>query len=139
MRPAWTSAVALGLTLMFAVGCATSGKIRSIRDESYTGKLERVLVVYHGKAQEKRADTTATLGRNFQQRLADRLADSLSRRNIPSEAVGIEESAIDRSAPVKMAVARFGPKQMLYANVSQIGSSSSLQWVQPNDLPYYTQ
>ena len=123
---------------MFAVGCATRGKVSSVKDESYTGKLERVLVVYQGKAATKRTDTTATLGRNFQQRLGQRLADSLSRQSIPSETAGLDESAVDRDAPVKMAVARFEPKQVLYASVSQISGTSTLVWVNRNDFPYST-
>lgn len=138
MKPTWTYMLGLGLTLTFAVGCQTSGKIRSVRDESYTGKLERVLVVFQGKAAVRSEDTTATLGRNFQQRVAARLAESLTSRNIPSEVVGTEESAIDRFAPVKTAVARFEPKQMLYANVTQISSSSTVHWVDVDHLPIYT-
>ena len=97
-----------------------------------------MLVVYQGKAATMRTDTTPTLGRNFSQRLADRLANSLSSQNVPSETAGTDESAIDRAAPVRTAADRFGPKQLLYATISQISSSSTVHWADANDLPYYT-
>jgi len=138
MRTDWTYVFALGLSLALAAGCSSSGKMRTARDASYTGRLERVLVVYPGKAREKYADTTAMLGRDFPQRVAERLADSLSRQNVPSAAAGLDESAVDRAAAVKADAARFGPKQLLQVTVAQISGRSSVQWVGPNQLPHYT-
>ena len=117
---------------MVLSGCRTAGKFKSMRDQAYEGKLERVLLVYSA---ENRA---GAFGRGFSRRVMSRLADSLARQNVPSEAVPFASSALDQAAPVKAAAARFAPGQILYFRVASIKSTSWMHWTDVNDLPVYT-
>ncbi len=117
---------------MVLSGCRTAGKFKSLRDQAYEGKLERVLLVY---SDDNRA---ATFGRDFSRRVVSRLADSLARQNVTSEAVPFASADLDQAAPVKAAAARFAPAQILYFHVASIKSSSWIHWTDVNDLPVYS-
>jgi hypothetical protein len=119
------------LLLAILMGCSTAGRFRSTKDESYDGKLERVLIVYCAE------DTRVSLGRHFSERLVSHLTDLLGRQNVISESVQFDRSALDRSAPVKAAESRFQPRQVLYFYVTRMNSSSSVQMADLNQLPHF--
>jgi hypothetical protein len=114
------------------MGCSTSGRFRSKKDESYADKLERVLIVYSDE------DTRAILGRNFSHRLVDDLIDLFARQNVTSESVQFDRSKLDGNATVKAAEARFQPRQVLYFRVTYVNTSSSFLMVDPNQLPHFS-
>jgi len=121
----------VSLALIFIMGC-TSPKFRSKRDESYDGKLERALIVYYDE------NTRATLGRDFSRRLVNRLGDLLDKQNVPCESVLLNNSALNRSAPLKAAAERFQPSQLLYFSITRASTSSSTYLMDANDLPHFS-
>jgi hypothetical protein len=122
------------LLLLFGImmGCSTSGRFRSTKDESYEDKLERVLIVYSDE------DTRAILGRDFSHRLVGDLIDLFARQNVTSESVQFERSRLDGSATVKAAETRFQPRQVLYFRVVRMNSSSSVEMLNPDHLPHFS-
>src|SRR5690349_6496872 len=102
------------LAVLSLAGCAApKGAFQSRRDPSYSGKLERVLVVYHN------VNTESTLGRNFSDRLASRITTVLSQKSVPAEAVRLEKEVLDRTAPLRAAGMRFRPKQLLFLEITR--------------------
>jgi hypothetical protein len=113
-------------------GCSSpQGKFQTQVDPAYHGKLERVLVFYFN------VDTTTTLGRDFSDRFVTRLAALLLQRNVPSEVVRLERSALDRDAPVKAAAARFRPRQYFTFGVTRVNASAGVHRALSADLPQF--
>ena len=112
-------------------GCAApKGRFQSLKEPGYAGKLERVLLVY------RNVNTESTLGRQFSDRLAKRMAMLLEQKSVPSESVRLEREVLDRTAPIKAAAIRFRPKQLLYFGVTRADSVAGMRRVGA-DLPQF--
>ena len=121
------------LPLLLLAGCASpQGKFQAVKDPSYAGKLERVLIVYFN------LDTASTLGRDFSDGLATKLAALLAQKNVPAEVVRLERAALDRNAPVKAAAVRFHPKQFLYLNITRVRTSAGSHQSFSGDVIHFT-
>jgi hypothetical protein len=118
--------------LVVIVGCSTPGRLRVQRDESYQGKLEQVLIVYNPE------NTKASLGRDFSDRLVGQLRDSFARHNISAESVQFDNSALDRSAPVRAAESRFRPTQLMYFRIARLNTDSSMTWMSADQFPRFS-
>jgi hypothetical protein len=119
------------MLLVVIFGCSTPGRLKAQKDESYEGKLERILIVYYPE------NTGASLGRNFSDRLVSQLKDSFARQNVTSECVQFDGSALDRGAPVRTAASRFQPKQLLYFRIARLNSNSSTTWIDTGQYPQF--
>ncbi len=120
------------LAILALAGCSSpQGKFQTQADPAYHSKLERVLVYYFN------VDTTTTLGRDFSDRFASRLSTLLAQKNVPSEVVRLERSALDRNAPIQAAAARFRPGQYFTFGITRVASVSGAHRAVPGDLPQF--
>lgn len=121
------------LCAVFLGACASpKGKVRAQKDPSYTGKLERVLIVSYNEEQ-----AAPQLGRNFSETLFKRLSESLAQRGVVSEIVRPNKAELDENAPIRAAAARFRPRQTLYFGVTRVDTHTGVYRSTATDLPHY--
>lgn len=109
------------LPLILALaGCASSKvNFQTQKDPAYTGRIQRVMVVYPRQKTEK------TLGRNFSDQLAQRLILDLGRRGVVCEVAPMDMDVLDREAPIRQIQNRFQPQQTIFFQVDGIQT----EWV----------
>jgi len=113
-------------------GCASpKGKFLTQRDATYQTKLGKVLLVYYNQV------AASILGRDFSDRFARRASALLSQKNVASETVSLQQTALDRNAPLRAAAARFRPSQLLWLGVTRVNTSSGMHRTLPGELPQF--
>ena len=119
--------------LILLQGCSSpKPQIRSRKDPAYTGKLERVLVIYHNER-----DAAASLGRGFADRFLGRLSELLAQKGVVSEVARPAAEDLDETAPVELAAARFRPRQALHFGLTRVISRSGVSRDSFDDLPSF--
>ena len=120
------------LLLLLLAGCASpQGEFRSKKDPAYTDSLRRVLIVYHNET-----ESAPQIGRGFADVLLRRLTNALELQGVTSETVRPNNDALDLNGPVREAVDRFRPQQLLHFGWT--GSSMHSGWSVTGELPRFT-
>ena len=113
-------------------GCASpKGKFQTQRNAAYQNKLGKVMLVYYNQG------AASILGRDFSDRFARRASALLGQKNVVSEIVPLEQTALDRNAPLRVAAARFRPSQLLWFGVTRVNTSSGMHRTLPGELPQF--
>jgi hypothetical protein len=103
-------------------GCGSlTGEFTTNRDPHYDGKLERLLIVYYNEA-----DAAQQLGSKFSDAFLGRLSAVLARRNVPVHVARPMQGALDEQGVVRLAAARFQPRQVMQFALSRIAVQSGV-------------
>ncbi len=126
---------ALSLCLLIgATGCVSpKAQIQTKRDISYTGKLERVLIIYHNEE-----DADPRLGRKFSDAFLTRFSEVLAQKGVVSEVVRPNKEEVDENTPVRSAAAKFHPSQALHFGLVRVASHNTAYRSSVQALPRFS-
>jgi hypothetical protein len=103
-------------------GCSSlKGEFTTNRDPHYDGKLERLLIVYYNED-----DAAQQLGAKFSDAFLGRVSAALARRNVPVHVARPMQGALDEQGVVRLAAARFHPRQVMQFALSRIAVQSGV-------------
>ena len=103
------------ICLALLAGCATpQGKFHSRKDPAYSGKLGRVLIIYHNEE-----DAVSQVGRKFADAFLTRFTALLGQKDVVTEIVRPQKEELDQNTFVRSAAARFHPRQALHFGLSK--------------------